>query len=124
MTHVSVTVNGAMREADVEPRTLLVYFLRETLGLTGTNVGCDTSSCGACTVLLDGEAFRRNHGLQCGYCTPGMIMAAASYLKENPSPSEGDVRMALEGNLCRCTGYQNIVKSILDAAGSMAGAEA
>ncbi|HEX6264191.1 MAG TPA: (2Fe-2S)-binding protein [Actinomycetota bacterium] len=158
MTHVSVTVNGAMREADVEPRTLLVYFLRETLGLTGTNVGCDTSSCGSCTVLLDGESvksctllaaqadgrelttiegmadgaelhplqesFRRNHGLQCGYCTPGVIMAAASYLKENPSPSEGDVRLALEGNLCRCTGYQNIVKSILDAAGSMAGVEA
>ena len=158
VTHVSVTVNGAMREADVEPRTLLVYFLRETLGLTGTNVGCDTSSCGSCTVLLDGESvksctllaaqadgrelttiegmaegdqlhplqesFRLNHGLQCGYCTPGMIMAAASYLKENPSPSEDDVRLALEGNLCRCTGYQNIVKSILDAAGSMAGAEA
>ena len=158
MARVSVTVNGNAREAEVEPRTLLVYFLRETLGLTGTNVGCDTSSCGACTVLLDGEsvksctllavqaegrevttieglatdgemhpiqdAFHRNHGLQCGYCTPGMIMAAASYLKENPSPSEGDVRMALEGNLCRCTGYQNIVKSILDAAGSMAGAEA
>ncbi len=156
MTHVSVTVNGAMREADVEPRTLLVYFLRETLGLTGTNVGCDTSSCGACTVLLDGESvksctllaaqadgrelttieglaegdglhplqesFHRNHGLQCGYCTPGMLMAAASYLKENPTPSEADVRLALEGNLCRCTGYQNIVKSILDAAGSMAGA--
>jgi carbon-monoxide dehydrogenase small subunit len=156
VTNVSVTVNGAMREADVEPRTLLVYFLRETLGLTGTNVGCDTSSCGACTVLLDGEsvksctllaaqadgreltaieglaegdqlhplqeAFRRNHGLQCGYCTPGMLMAAASYLKENPSPSEEDVRLSLEGNLCRCTGYQNIVTSILDAAGSMAGA--
>ena len=156
MTHVSVTVNGAMRAADVEPRTLLVYFLRETLGLTGTNVGCDTSSCGACTVLLDGESiksctllaaqadgrevttieglaegdelhplqesFRRNHGLQCGYCTPGMLMAAASYLKENPSPSEDDVRLSLEGNLCRCTGYQNIVKSILDAAGSMSGA--
>jgi carbon-monoxide dehydrogenase small subunit len=158
VANVSVTVNGVAREADVEPRTLLVYFLRETLGLTGTNVGCDTSSCGSCTVLLDGEsvksctllavqaegreittiegmssdgqmhpiqeAFHRNHGLQCGYCTPGMIMAAASYLKENPSPSEGDVRLALEGNLCRCTGYQNIVKSILDAAGSMAGAEA
>ena len=134
MTNVSVTVNGAMREADVEPRTLLVYFLRETLGLTGTNVGCDTSSCGACTVLLDGEsvksctllaaqaAFNHHHALQCGYCTPGMLMAAASYLKENPNPTEEDVRLALEGNLCRCTGYQNIVKSILDAAGSMAGA--
>ena len=157
MTHVAVTVNGAPREADVEPRTLLVYFLRETLGLTGTNVGCDTSSCGSCTVLLDGEsvksctllaaqvdgrsvttieglasngdmhplqeAFHRNHGLQCGYCTPGMLMAAASYLKENPSPTEQEVRESLEGNLCRCTGYQNIVKSILDAAGSMSGAQ-
>jgi carbon-monoxide dehydrogenase small subunit len=158
VTHVSVTVNGAAREADVEPRTLLVYFLRETLGLTGTNVGCDTSSCGACTVLLDGEsvksctllaaqadgrevttiegmasdgqlhpiqdAFHRNHGLQCGYCTPGMIMAAASYLQENPSPSEEQVRLALEGNLCRCTGYHNIVKSVLDAASQMSGAKA
>ena len=158
MTNVSVTVNGAMREADVEARTLLVYFLRETLGLTGTNVGCDTSSCGACTVLLDGESvksctllaaqvdgrevttiegladgdelhplqesFHRNHGLQCGYCTPGMLMAAASYLKENPSPSEQDVRLALEGNLCRCTGYQNIVKSVLWAAEKMRGAQA
>jgi aerobic carbon-monoxide dehydrogenase small subunit len=157
VTHVSVTVNGDRRDAEVEPRQLLVYFLRETLGLTGTNVGCDTSSCGACTVLLDGEsvksctllavqaegrevatiesmatdgelhpiqeAFHRNHGLQCGYCTPGMIMAAASFLKENPSPNEEDVREALEGNLCRCTGYQNIVTSILDAAGQMSGAK-
>ena len=157
MTNVSVTVNGQSREADVEPRTLLVYFLREHLGLTGTNVGCDTSTCGSCTVLVDGEsvkscsmlaaqadgrevttieamadgdtmhpiqdAFHRNHGLQCGYCTPGMVMAAASYLKENPTPTEGEVREALEGNLCRCTGYQNIVKSILDAAGSMSGAK-
>ncbi len=158
MTQVGVTVNGQMREADVEPRTLLVYFLRESLGLTGTNVGCDTSSCGACTVLLDGEsvksctmlaaqvdgrhvttiegmasdgalhpiqeAFHRNHGLQCGYCTPGMIMAAASYLNENPTPTEEEVRESLQGNLCRCTGYQNIVKSILDAAGQMSGADA
>ncbi|HJU57366.1 MAG TPA: (2Fe-2S)-binding protein [Actinomycetota bacterium] len=154
---MSVTVNGVVREADVEPRTLLVYFLRETLGLTGTNVGCDTSSCGSCTVLLDGEsvksctllaaqvdgrevttiegmasngelhpiqeAFRRNHGLQCGFCTPGMVMAAASYLQENPSPTEEEVRHSLEGNLCRCTGYHNIVKSILDAAGQTAGAK-
>ena len=152
MSNVSVTVNGVAREADVEPRTLLVYFLRETLGLTGTNVGCDTSSCGSCTVLLDGEsvksctllaaqvdgreittiegmasngelhpiqeAFRRNHGLQCGFCTPGMVMAAASYLRENPSPSEEEVRHSLEGNLCRCTGYHNIVKAVQHAAGS------
>lgn len=158
MTNVSVTVNGQVREADVEPRTLLVYYLREQLGLTGTNVGCDTSTCGSCTVLLDGEsvkscsllaaqadgrevttieamadgdqmhpiqdAFHRNHGLQCGYCTPGMVMAAASLLQENPTPTEAEVREALEGNLCRCTGYQNIVKSILDAAGSMSGAGA
>ena len=157
MTHISLTVNGVPRQADVEPRQLLVYFLRETLGLTGTNVGCDTSSCGACTVLLDGEsiksctllavqadgrqvttieglaqdgqmhplqeAFHRNHGLQCGYCTPGMILAAVSYLKENATPTEEDVRLSLEGNLCRCTGYQNIVKSILDAAETMRGAK-
>lgn len=156
MTQISVTVNGVRHEADVEPRTLLVYFLREHLGLTGTNVGCDTSSCGACTVHLDGEsvlsctllaaqaegrevttvealagpdgslsplqdAFHRHHGLQCGYCTPGMLMAAAGFLKENPSPTEQEVRLALEGNLCRCTGYQNIVESILDAAGQMSG---
>ncbi len=158
MARVSVTVNGVAREAEVEPRTLLVYFLREALGLTGTNVGCDTSSCGSCTVLLDGEsvksctllavqaegrevttiegiaadgqmhpiqdAFHRNHGLQCGYCTPGMIMAAASFLEENPNPTDEQVRESLEGNLCRCTGYQNIVKSILDAAGTMSGAKA
>ena len=155
MTQIAVTVNGQRHEAEVEPRTLLVYFIREHLGLTGTNVGCDTSSCGACTVQLDGEsvksctllaaqadgrevttiealagadgslhplqeAFRRNHGLQCGYCTPGMIMAAESYLREHPSPTEEEVRSALEGNLCRCTGYQNIVASILDAAGAKA----
>jgi carbon-monoxide dehydrogenase small subunit len=158
VANVSVTVNEVAREADVEPRTLLVYFLREALGLTGTNVGCDTSSCGSCTVLLDGEsvksctvlavqadgreittiegmatdgqmhpiqeAFHRNHGLQCGYCTPGMIMAAASYLKETPNPTEEQVRLSLEGNLCRCTGYHNIVKSILDAAGELSGAKA
>jgi carbon-monoxide dehydrogenase small subunit len=147
---VSVKVNGEQREADVEPRLLLVHFLRETLGLTGTNVGCDTSNCGACTVHLDGEsvksctvlavqadgreittiegmssggelhplqeAFWTNHGLQCGYCTPGMIMAAADLLKRNPDPSEEEVRHGLEGNLCRCTGYHNIVKSVRDAA--------
>lgn len=159
MTKISVTVNGVRQEADVEPRTLLVYFIREHLGLTGTNVGCDTSSCGACTVHLDGESvksctllavqsdgrevttieamadadgtmdplqesFHRNHGLQCGYCTPGMLMAASSFLKENPNPTEEEVRESLEGNLCRCTGYQNIVKSILEVAGSMSGAKA
>jgi carbon-monoxide dehydrogenase small subunit len=159
VTQISVTVNGVRREADVEPRTLLVYLLREHLGLTGTNVGCDTSSCGSCTVHLDGEsvksctllaaqadgrevttieamagpdgtlsplqdAFHRHHGLQCGYCTPGMIMAAAGYLQENPSPTEEEVRLALEGNLCRCTGYQNIIESIMDAAGQLSGARA
>ena len=150
MTRVSLTINGEPRAADIEPRTLLVYLIRDELKLTGTNVGCDTSSCGSCTVLLDGEsvksctllalqadgravttiegmadggtlhplqdAFHRNHGLQCGFCTPGMIMAAASFLRENASPTEEQVREALEGNLCRCTGYQNIVDSILDAA--------
>ena len=159
MTAFSVTVNGVRHEADVEPRTLLVYFLREQLGLTGTNVGCDTSSCGSCTIHVDGEsvksctmlavqadgrevttieamagddgemhplqdAFHRNHGLQCGYCTPGMIMAAASYLREHPTPTEEEVRESLEGNLCRCTGYQNIVTSIMDAAGQLSGASA
>ncbi len=151
--HISITVNGQSREADVEPRTLLVYFLREHLGLTGTNVGCDTTSCGACTVLLDGEsvksctvlavqadgrevttieglardgewhplqrAFHDQHGLQCGYCTPGMVMASVSVLAENPEPSREEVRHALEGNLCRCTGYQKIVDSVMAAAEEM-----
>jgi carbon-monoxide dehydrogenase small subunit len=150
MRHIVVTVNNVAHEAEVEPRQLLVYFLREQLGLTGTNVGCDTSSCGACTVLLDGEsakactilavqadghevttieglatdgelhpmqqAFHEHHALQCGFCTPGMVLAAVSYLKENPQPSEDEVRHALEGNLCRCTGYENIVKAVLAAA--------
>ena len=153
MSSIALTVNGVRREAEVEPRQLLVFFLRDTLGLTGTNVGCDTSSCGACTVLLDGqsvkactvlavqadgrevttiegmatngtlhpiqEAFHRDHALQCGYCTPGMIMAAASILSENPDPSDEEIRLGLEGNLCRCTGYQNIVKAITDAAAEM-----
>jgi len=147
---IEVTVNGVPHAEDVEPRTLLVHFIREHLQLTGTNVGCDTSSCGACTVHLDGEAvksctilavqadgasvttiegigtngemhpmqraFIENHGLQCGFCTPGMVMAAISLLKENPQPTEEDVRIGLEGNLCRCTGYHNIVKSVLAAA--------
>jgi carbon-monoxide dehydrogenase small subunit len=153
LRHISVTVNGTRHEADVEPRQLLVYFIRETLALTGTNVGCDTSTCGACTVLVDGQsvksctmlaaqsdgrqittiegmatggdlhpiqrAFHEHHGLQCGYCTPGMIMAAASLIEENPDLSEESVRLGLEGNLCRCTGYQNIVKAILAAAEEM-----
>jgi aerobic-type carbon monoxide dehydrogenase small subunit (CoxS/CutS family) len=144
-------VNGVSQEHDVEPRLLLVHYLREVVGLTGTNVGCDTSSCGACTILVDGEsvksctmlavqadgaeittieglaaadgtmhpmqeAFREHHGLQCGYCTPGMVMAAVSLLKEQPRPTEADVREGLEGNLCRCTGYHNIVKAVLAAA--------
>jgi aerobic carbon-monoxide dehydrogenase small subunit len=150
MTKVAVTVNGQRHEADVEPRQLLVYFLRETLGLKGTNVGCDTSSCGACTVLMDGEsvksctvlsvqadgsevatieglatgdqlhavqqAFHEQHALQCGYCTPGFVMATVSLLKENPNPSEEEIRRGLEGNLCRCTGYHNIVRAVEAAA--------
>jgi aerobic carbon-monoxide dehydrogenase small subunit len=159
MTRVSMTVNGVGYEEDVEPRLLLVHFLRDTLGLTGTNVGCDTSNCGACTVHLDGdavksctvlavqaegaevttiegmggpgalhplqEAFWKNHGLQCGYCTPGMIMASADLLARNPDPSEHEIREALAGNLCRCTGYHNIVKAVGDAAAAVqAGAKA
>ena len=147
---ITVTVNGQLHAGDVEPRQLLVHFLRDTLGLTGTHVGCDTSNCGACTVHLNGdavksctvlavqaddaevttiegmgsegdlhpmqEAFWANHGLQCGYCTPGMIMAGADLLAKNPDPSEEDVREALAGNLCRCTGYHNIVKAVMSAA--------
>ena len=147
---IHVTVNGTDHESDVEPRTLLVHYVREALGLTGTNVGCDTSSCGACSLHLNGEAvksctvlavqadgadiltieglahdgemhpmqkaFMENHGLQCGYCTPGMVMAATSLLKENPNPTEREVRLGLEGNLCRCTGYHNIVQAVLACA--------
>ena len=147
---VSITVNDVTHEEEVEPRTLLVYFLRERLGLIGTKVGCDTSSCGACTVLMDGESvksctllavqadgrevttiealasggelhplqrsFQEHHGLQCGFCTPGMVMAALGYLQKNPEPTEESIRHALEGNLCRCTGYHNIVQSVLAAA--------
>ena len=148
---ISVTVNGVAHTGDVEPRTLLVQFIREQLGLTGTNIGCDTSSCGACTVHVNGEsvksctllavqadgqeittieglaaadgtlhpmqqAFMENHGLQCGYCTPGMVMAATSLLNETPHPTEQEVRLGLEGNLCRCTGYHNIVQAVLAAA--------
>ena len=153
MRRIALTVNGVRREAEVEPRLLLVYFLRESLGLTGTNVGCDTSSCGACTIHLNGEAvksctllavqadgqqiktieglangdtlhpmqqaFHENHALQCGYCTPGMVMAAISLLDEVPDPTEREVRLGLEGNLCRCTGYHNIVKAVLAASETM-----
>ncbi len=147
---VTVTVNGVSSTDDVEPRMLLVHYLRERRGLTGTHVGCDTSNCGACTVHLDGQAvksctvlavqahghevttiegiadgdtfhpvqegFRQCHGLQCGYCTPGMIMAASSLLNDNPDPTEDEVRLGLEGNICRCTGYQKIVESVMWAA--------
>src|SRR5437899_7530187 len=147
---VSITVNGAEHDLELEPRELLVYVLREQLGLTGTNVGCDTSSCGACTVLLDGEsvksctvlavqadgcevatieglatdgelhpvqrAFHEQHALQCGYCTPGMVLAAVSLLQDNPQPTAHEIRQALEGKLCRCTGYHNIVKAVQAAA--------
>jgi carbon-monoxide dehydrogenase small subunit len=147
---VEITVNDEQRTADVEPRTLLVHYLRETLGLRAANIGCDTTSCGACTVLLDGEsvksctvlavqangrtvhtaeglstgdelhpvqaAFRQEHGLQCGFCTPGMVMATIGLLAENPDPSEQEVREALEGNYCRCTGYHNIVRAVRAAA--------
>jgi carbon-monoxide dehydrogenase small subunit len=164
---ITLSVNGEERTSDVEPRRLLVHHLRDDLGLTGTNVGCDTSSCGACTVLLDGEsvksctvlaaqadghevttieglaatagtagngesdglhpvqrAFHTEHGLQCGFCTPGMVMAAVSLLEDNPNPTEDEVRHGLEGNLCRCTGYHNIVRAVLAAAGQPAGQNA
>ncbi|MGH2699228.1 MAG: (2Fe-2S)-binding protein [Actinomycetota bacterium] len=153
MRRISLVVNGVQHEAVVEPRQLLVYLLREQLGLTGTNVGCDTSTCGACTVLLNGrsaksctllavqadgaevttieglasngemhplqKAFHENHGLQCGYCTPGMIMASVDLIDNNGEMSDEDIRIGLEGNLCRCTGYQNIVKAVQQAAGEM-----
>ena len=150
---LTVTVNGTGRSAEVENRLLLVHFLRETLGLTGTHVGCDTTSCGACTVLLDGvpvksctvlavgvegreittveglagagglspvqEGFHQEHGLQCGFCTPGIMLASTALLAENPDPSEEEIRWALSGNICRCTGYQNIVKAVQYAAAKM-----
>ena len=151
---VSITVNSVEHAHEVEPRLLLVHYLRETLGLTGTNVGCDTSQCGACTVLVDGqavksctmlavqasgakvttieglaeagrlhplqEAFWEKHGLQCGFCTPGMILTAFELLQKNPRPSEAEIRHGIEGNLCRCTGYQNIVAAVAQAAEKMA----
>ena len=151
MTEIKLTVNGEAHSAEVEPRLLLVHYLREALGLRAANVGCDTTSCGACTVLLDGEsvksctvltvqahgravttaegvvnadgtlgvvqqAFREEHGLQCGFCTPGMVMAVTSLLADNPRPTEQEVREGLEGNFCRCTGYHNIVQAVLTAA--------
>jgi aerobic carbon-monoxide dehydrogenase small subunit len=152
--HVRVQVNGQDREAEVEPRLLLVHFIREVLTLTGTHVGCDTTNCGACTVLLDGrpvksctlfavqadgreirtiegvanngklhplqEGFKEAHGLQCGFCTPGMIMSACALLEKNPRPSEQEIRWGISGNMCRCTGYQNIVKAVQYAANKMA----
>jgi aerobic carbon-monoxide dehydrogenase small subunit len=151
MTQVSINVNGKLRKAQVEPRTLLVHFLREQLNLTGTHIGCDTSQCGACTVLIDGRSaksctifavqtdgsevttieglakdgelhpmqngFWEEHGLQCGYCTPGMIMSGVHLLSENPNPSERQIREGLNGNFCRCTGYQHIVNAVQNAAG-------
>ena len=150
---ITVTVNGAARGAEVETRLLLVHFLRETLGLTGTHIGCDTTSCGACTVLLDGtpvkactvfavqaegreittvegllrdgalhpiqQGFHEEHGLQCGYCTPGMMLTAVALLEENPHPTEAEIRFAISGNVCRCTGYQNIVKAVHNAAAKL-----
>ncbi|WP_344007069.1 (2Fe-2S)-binding protein [Nocardioides lentus] len=158
MTRITMMVDGAKVADDVEPRTLLVQYLREKLGKTGTVVGCDTSNCGACTVHLDGtsvkscnvlavqadggevktieglatdgvlhpvqEAFRDCHGLQCGYCTPGMIMQSVALLEENPTPSEAEIREGLEGNLCRCTGYQNIVRAVKQASGQTEGVTA
>jgi len=155
---VALTVNGSRREDEVEPRLLLVHYLRDVAGLTGTHIGCDTSQCGACTVLLDGkavksctlfalqaqdtevqtiegladgdklhplqQAFWDNHGLQCGYCTPGFIMAGVYLLSQNPNPTDDEIRKGLEGNLCRCTGYVNIVKSVQSAAKAMDGARA
>ena len=152
--HVRVKVNGSDHEAEIEPRLLLVHFIREVLTLTGTHVGCDTTNCGACTVLLDGravksctvfavqadgceirtiegvatngklhplqEGFKEEHGLQCGFCTPGMIMSACALLEKNPHPSEQDIRWGISGNMCRCTGYQNIVKAVQYAANKMA----
>ena len=154
MVEIHLSVNGTPHQDEVEPRLLLVHYLRESLGLTGTHVGCDTSQCGACTVLLDGksvksctvlavqadgaevttiegvasggalhpiqEAFHQEHGLQCGFCTPGMVMAAIDLLQRTPHPSDEQIRMGLEGNLCRCTGYQNIVKAVRAAAEKMA----
>ena len=153
---ITVTVNGTPHTHDVEPRLLLVQYIREVVGLTGTNIGCDTSSCGACSLHINGEAvksctvlavqadgadittiegmatgdvmhpmqtaFMENHGLQCGFCTPGMVMAATSLLNENPNPTEAEIRIGLEGNLCRCTGYHNIVQSVLACAAGMNGA--
>ena len=153
--HIRITLNGASQEANVQPRLLLVHLIRDVLGLTGTHVGCDTTSCGACTVLLDGraiksctmfavqadgrdiltveglikdgklhplqQAFHEEHGLQCGFCTPGMLMSTCALLQKNPHPTEAEIRWGISGNLCRCTGYQNIVKAVQNAAGKMQG---
>ena len=157
MTHITLTIDSVTYSDDVEPRLLLVHYLRDVAGKTGTPIGCDTTNCGACTVLMDGvsvkscsvlavqadgseittiqglangewhplqQAFHEDHALQCGYCTPGMIMAAADLLRENPDPSDEEIREGLEGNLCRCTGYQNIVRAVKRAAGARTGAQA
>jgi aerobic carbon-monoxide dehydrogenase small subunit len=155
---VKITINGRVREALIEPRTLLVHFIREQSGLTGTHVGCDTSNCGACTVIVNGktvksctmfavqadgaeimtveglmkdgqlhplqEGFKQEHGLQCGFCTPGMLMSSLALLSKNPNPTEADIRWGISGNLCRCTGYQNIVKAVQYAAKKMSGTAA
>ncbi len=157
MKEITISINGTEQKAEVEPRLLLVHFIRENMSMTGTHIGCDTSSCGACTVLMDGksiksctvlavqadgkeistveglapegemnplqEGFKENHGLHCGFCTPGMMMRATELLKENPNPSEEEIRWGISGNLCRCTGYNNIVKSIQYAAAKINGEE-
>ena len=128
---ITLKINGEEFTKEVEPRTLLVHFIREDIGMTGTHIGCDTSSCGACTILIDGKsaksctilAFKENHGLHCGFCTPGMMLRAIELLEKNPNPTEEEIRWGISGNLCRCTGYNNIVKSIIYAGAKLRGDE-